>query len=217
MNPKVDAYFRKLDNWHDELAYLRQILLDTPLLQEELKWDSPCYMFQKANIAILGGFKDSCVLSFFKGALLLDTAGILQKPGDHTQAARVIRFTNLRQIQKLEPLIKAYLYEAMEAERAGLKVPVDRTEPSVLPDELLERFQQQPELKTAFYALTPGRQRAYLIHFGDAKQAATRISRIEKYIPRILSGKGITDCTCGLSKKMPSCDGSHKFLKTVKA
>jgi len=210
MNPKVDAFLSKADKWQEEMEELRTILLDCGLI-EEFKWRTPCYTFQERNIALIGAFKAHCVLSFFKGALLNDTNDILEKPGENTQAARVIRFTNLQEIRAKEATLKAYIFEAIEVEKAGLSVDFKENETLVLPEELLMKFEELPAFKTAFEALTPGRQRGYNLFFSAGKQSKTRTSRIEKYLQRILDGKGINDCVCGLSSKMPSCDGSHKY------
>lgn len=212
MNPKVDEYLLNAKKWRKELEKLRAIALDC-MLDEELKWNSPCYSFQKTNIIIIGELKDSCVLSFIKGALLSDTNGILSKPGENSQSARVIKFTNVKQIIDLEAILKAYIYEAIEVEKAGLKVVFKDNSELVLIEELQKVLRKNAALKKAFNALTPGRQRAYNLFFSDAKQSATREARIEKFKQRILDGKGINDCTCGLSKRMPTCDGSHKHIK----
>lgn len=192
MNPKVDVYLSKVDKWQKELEKLRMILLDC-MLTEELKWHSPCYTFHKSNVAIIGGLKDYCVLSFFKGALLSDANGILTKPGDNTQSGRVIPFTSVREIVKMEPILKAYIYEAIEIEKAGLKVDFKEKRELVFPEELQKKLDKDPAFKTAFLALTPGRQRAYNLYFSAAKQSKTREERIEKYVQRILSGKGLND------------------------
>ncbi|MES2837297.1 MAG: DUF1801 domain-containing protein [Bacteroidota bacterium] len=212
MNPKVDEYLLNAKKWRKELEKLRAIALDC-MLDEELKWSSPCYSFQKTNIIIIGELKDSCVLSFIKGSLLSDTDGILSKPGENSQSARVIKFTNVKQIIEKEAILKAYIYEAIEVEKAGLKVAFKDNSELVLIEELQKALSKNAALKKAFNALTPGRQRAYNLFFSDAKQSATREARIEKYKQRILDGKGINDCTCGLSKRMPTCDGSHKYIK----
>ncbi|HBL45827.1 YdeI/OmpD-associated family protein [Gimesia sp.] len=211
MNPDVDEYLSKARQWQEELVTLRAIVLDTPLT-EEWKWRAPCYTFQKKNVALIGAFKDNCVLSFFKGALLKDDLGILTKPGENTQAGRVVRFTSLQEIIELEPVLKAYIAEAIEVEKAGLKVDVKK-EAEPIPAEFQKKLDESPALQTAFEALTPGRQRGYLMHFSAAKQSKTREARVEKYIPQILDGKGIHDCTCGLSQKLPACDGSHKSIR----
>jgi len=212
MNPKVDEYLRNAKKWKKELVALRKILLDC-LLVEELKWGNPCYMYGKSNLILLGEFKESCVLSFIKGALLSDEKGILSKPGENSQSARVIKFTNVKEIIKLESVLKAYIFETIEIEKAGLKVDTSANKELVFPEELQNKFKKDKVFKKAFEALTPGRQRAYNMFFTEAKQSATRDARIEKYTQRILSGKGMNDCVCGLSKRMPNCDGSHKFMK----
>jgi uncharacterized protein YdeI (YjbR/CyaY-like superfamily) len=205
MNPKVDIYFMdgcgrcslggtpdcKVHNWQKEMAYLRTILLDC-LLTEELKWSVPVYTFHKNNIVILAAFKEYCALSFFKGALLYDAEGILSKPGENTQAVRLIRFTSVREIVELESVLKAYIYEAIEVEKADLKVDF-KTNPEPIPDELQKKFDEHPDFKTAFYALTQGRQRGYILHFSQSKQSQTRTARIEKYMPKIFEGKGFND------------------------
>jgi uncharacterized protein YdeI (YjbR/CyaY-like superfamily) len=215
MNPSVDAFLEKTDKWKAELTALRNIMLDCQLI-ETLKWGQPCYMFNKTNVIILGNFKDSCVVSFIKGALLSDTEQLLVKPGENSQGGRFLRFKSLEEIIAAEPIIKAYVFEAIEVEKAGLKVaPRDPETEPIIP-ELIQRFEENPTLKKAFEALTPGRQRAYNMFFAAAKQSATRFSRIDSYTERILNKKGINDCVCGLSKRMPSCDGSHKQLNGVK-
>ncbi len=211
MNPKVDEFISKTEIWQEEVETLRTILLDCQLT-EELKWGTPCYTFQKSNVVLIQTFKGYCALGFFNGALLNDTNGILIKPGENTQAGRQIRFTTVGEIIKMESILKTYLYEAIEVERAGLKVEVKKNVENKIIEELQNKFIEIPALKVAFESLTPGRQRAYLIYFSEPKQAKTRETRIDKYIQRILSGKGFTDCICGLTQKPPSCDGSHKFL-----
>ena len=211
MNPKVDDLICKAQNWQEELRVLRIILLDCQLT-EEVKWGTPCYTFQNNNIVLIHTFKGYCALGFFNGALLNDTNGILVKPGENTQAGRQIRFTNVGEIIKMESILKAYLYEAIEVEKAGLKLDLKKDTETTIPEELQIKFDKNPAFKTAFYSLTSGRQRAYLIYFSDPKQSKTRETRIEKYIQQILNGKGFTDCTCGLTRRSPSCDGSHKFL-----
>ncbi|MBK6836465.1 MAG: YdeI/OmpD-associated family protein [Bacteroidetes bacterium] len=212
MNPKVDEYLSKAQKWKKELIALRKIMLDC-MLVEELKWGNPCYMYGKTNLILLGEFKESCVLSFIKGTLLSDAEAILSKPGENSQSARVIKFTNIKDIIKLEAVLKAYIFETIEIEKVGLKVDTSANKELVFPEELQNKFKKDKTFKKAFEALTPGRQRAYNMFFTEAKQSATRDARIEKYIPRILSGKGMNDCVCGLSKRMPNCDGSHKFMK----
>ena len=190
-NPQVDAYFSKAKQWREELERLRAIILRCPLT-EELKWGKPCYTFQNSNIVILQGFKEFCALLFAKGALLKDPKRILEKPGESTQAARRIPFTNVREIVKMEPVLKAYLNEAIAAEKAGLEVTFKKN-PEPIPEELKRKFADSPALKTAFNALTPGRQRGYILYFSAAKQSKTRESRIEKWKRQILNGKGLND------------------------
>jgi len=191
MNPRVDGYLRKSKKWQEEIEKLRRIILDCQLT-EELKWGKPCYSFQKSNIVILQGFKEFCALLFCKGALLNDANGILEKPGENTQAARRIPFTNVREIVEMEPILKAYIYEAIEAEKAGLKVNFKKN-PEPIPEEFQNKLDEIPALKTAFDALTPGRQRGYILYFSAAKQSKTRESRVEKWMQQILNGKGLND------------------------
>jgi len=191
MNPKVDVYLSKAKKWREEAEKLRMIILDCGL-SEELKWGKPCYTFQKSNIVIIQGFKESCALLFCKGALLKDAHGILKKPGENTQAARRIPFTNVREIVELEPILKAYILEAVVVEKAGLEVSFIKN-PEPVPEELQFRLDEIPALKAAFNALTPGRQRAYILYFSAAKQSQTRASRVEKYRRQILMGKGLMD------------------------
>lgn len=209
MNPKVDNYLGQVERWQAELEQLRTIVLDCQLT-EELKWGHPCYTFQDSNIVLLGCFKDYCSISFFKGALLKDAQGILKMPGENTQSARLIRFTSVQEIVALEPTLRAYIDEAVAVEKAGLKVDFKKHADYSIPEELQHIMDERPDVKTAFEALTPGRQRAYLMYFSAAKQSKTRTARVEKYIPRMLDGKGINDCVCGHSRRMPACDGSHK-------
>lgn len=212
MNQAIDAYIEVLTEWREEMIYLRKMVLDCNL-QEEQKWGQPCYCLGNKNIVLIHGFKDYCALLFMKGSLLSDSHKLLIQQTENVQAGRQIRFTNLQQIIELEPILKAYIFEAIEVEKAGIKVPMKKHEDFVVPEELTSKFDELPSLKEAFYALTPGRQRAYILHFSGSKNSVTRITRIDKYIPRIMNGKGITDCTCGLSKRMPNCDGSHKQLE----
>lgn len=212
MNPKVDAYLDSVQKWQEELVQLRNIVLDCQLT-EELKWGVPCYVFQKKNIVLIHAFKEYCALLFFNGALLKDDHHLLIRQSENVQAGRQIRFTDINQILEKESLLKAYIFEAMEAEKAGLKIVLKKTADFTVPEEFQQRLDTDSALHKAFYALTPGRQRAYLLHFAAPKQSQTREARIDKYIPRIFNGKGLTDCVCGLSKKMPACDGSHKFAR----
>ena len=189
MNPKVDGYLTKAKKWQEEFKTLRRILLDCQLT-EELKWGKPCYTFQKSNIVIIQGFKEFCALLFCKGALLNDAKGILKKFG--WQAARRIPFTGVREIVKMELILKAYIHEAIEVEKAGLKVNFKQN-PEPIPEEFQNKLGESPALKTAFEALTPGRQRGYILYFSGAKQSKTRESRVEKCMRRILKGKGLND------------------------
>ncbi len=191
MNPKVDAFLRKAKTWKKESEKLRMIVLDCPLT-EELKWGEPCYTFQGKNVVLIGGFKEYCTLLFFKGALLSDPHGILVTPGK-LQAGRQIRFTSLGEIVAQEAIVKAYVDEAIEVEKAGLKVKLKKHEDYVIPEELQNKLDEIPALKTAFKALTPGRQRGYLFHISAPKQSKTRQARVEKCMPRILDGKGLND------------------------
>jgi len=192
MNPKVDFFFDKSSKWQKEYEQLRMIALECGLT-EELKWGCPCYTFEKKNIVLIHGFKEYCALLFFKGALLNDTDHILIQQTENVQSARQIRFTNLQQILQMEPMIKAYVFEAIEVEKAGLKVTLKKTAEFNVPQEFQEKLDKMPSLKKAFHALTPGRQRAYLFYFSQPKQAKTRESRIEKYTNQILEGKGLDD------------------------
>jgi uncharacterized protein YdeI (YjbR/CyaY-like superfamily) len=191
MNPKVDVYLRKAKKWQEEFEKLRMIILACQLT-EELKWGKPSYTFQKSNIVIIQGFKEFCALLFCKGALLNDANGILKKPGENTQAARRIPFTNVREIVEMEPILKAYIHEAIEVEKAGLKVDFKKN-PEPIPEELQKKLDEVPALKTAFDALTPGRQRAYVLYFSAPKQSKTRESRVEKCMQQILNGHGLND------------------------
>jgi uncharacterized protein YdeI (YjbR/CyaY-like superfamily) len=190
-NPKVDAFLREAGKWRQESKALRMIILSCGLT-EELKWGKPCYMFNGRNVLIIQGFKEFSALMFCKGALLKDPKGILERPGANTQATRRIRFTNATEIVGMKPVLKAYIHEAIAAEKAGLEV-VYKTNPEPVPEELRKKMDEVPALKTAFGALTPGRQRAYILHFSSAKQSKTRESRVEKCMRRILSGKGLDD------------------------
>jgi uncharacterized protein YdeI (YjbR/CyaY-like superfamily) len=192
MNPKVDGYLSKAKKWQQEFEKLRMIILDCGLT-EELKWGHPCYTFENRNIVLIHGFKEYCALLFFKGALLKDPKGILIQQTENVQAARQIRFTNVREIVKMEPILKAYIYEAIEVEKAGLKVNYKKTADFKIPDEFQKKLDEIPALRTAFDALTPGRQRAYIFYFSQPKQSKTRESRVEKCMPQILKGKGLND------------------------
>lgn len=192
INPKVDFYFNKAKKWQEEIERLRMIVLDCQLT-EELKWGVPCYTFQKNNVVLIHVFKEYCALLFFKGALLNDANGILVQQTENVQAARQARFTNFLEIIELESILKAYIYEAVEVEKSGLKVDFKKTTDFTVIEEFQEKLDRIPALKAAFEALTPGRQRGYLFYFSAAKQSKTRESRVEKYMQQILNGKGLDD------------------------
>jgi len=191
-NPKIDPFFQKEKRWKEEFAKLREIVLDCDVT-EDFKWMHPCYTYDGKNIVLIHGFKEYCALLFHKGALLKDPHGILVQQTENVQSARQLRFTDVRQIDEMQLIIKAYIDEAIEAEKAGLKVTLKKTEEYPVPEELQNKFAELPALKTAFEALTPGRQRGYLYYFSQPKQSKTRTARIEKYIPHILAGKGLND------------------------
>jgi uncharacterized protein YdeI (YjbR/CyaY-like superfamily) len=214
MNPKVDAFLNDANAWKAEMEFLRNIANDCALV-EDFKWGVPCYTFNNSNVVLIHGFKKYCAILFVKGALLSDSKNILVQQTENTQANRQIRLTSVQEIESLESDIKAYIYEAIEIEKAGLKVEFKQSKALDFVQELQNKLEADATFNTAFMSLTPGRQRAYNIFFSDSKQSATRISRIEKSTTRILKGKGLNDCVCGLSKKMPSCDGSHKILKPI--
>ncbi|MFE0563771.1 YdeI family protein [Priestia megaterium] len=192
MNPKVDEFLTKAKKWKEEYETLRKIVLDCELT-EDFKWMNPCYTFEKKNIVLIHGFKEYCALLFPKGALLQDSHGILIQQTENVQGARQIRFTNMQEIVEKEAMLKAYIYEAIEVEKAGLKVKAKKPEELIIPDELQHKFDEIPALKDAFTTLTPGRQRAYILYFSAAKQSKTRESRVKKCIPNILNGKGLND------------------------
>jgi len=192
MNPKVDFYFSKAKKWQEEITKLRTIVIDCGLT-EELKWGVPCYMFNKSNIVLMHIFKEYCAFLFFKGSLLNDTNGILIQQTKNVQAGRQVRFTNGKEIAKMEPILKAYIYEAIEVEKAGLKVDLKKTNEFAIAEEFQKKLDELPALTTAFNALTPGRQRGYMLHFSAPKQSKTREARVEKWIRQILNGKGLND------------------------
>ncbi|HKT13436.1 MAG TPA: DUF1801 domain-containing protein [Terriglobia bacterium] len=191
-NPKVDAFLSRARKWREEFEKLRATVLACGL-REELKWGQPCYTFQGKNIVVIHGFKEYCALLFFKGALLKDAKGILIQQTENVQSARQIRFTSVREISRLEPTLREYIFEAVEVERAGWKVKLKKTSDYKIPEEFQAKLNAKPELKAAFYRLTPGRQRRYLFYFSQAKQSKTRTARVEKYAPQILDGKGLDD------------------------
>lgn len=191
-NPKVDWFFEKDSKWQEEYTRLRTIALACGLA-EELKWGCPCYTYQKNNIVLIHGFKDYCALLFHKGVLLKDTEDILIQQTKNVQSARQIRFTSIQEIEKLEDVLKAYIFEAIEVEKSGLEVKLKKTKEYEVPEEFQVKLDENPALKEAFESLTPGRQRGYLLHFSRAKQSKTRTRRVEKFIPKILDGKGLND------------------------
>jgi uncharacterized protein YdeI (YjbR/CyaY-like superfamily) len=192
MNPKVDWFFSKDTNWKKEYEKLRTIILDCGLV-EELKWGCPCYTFENSNIVLIHGFKEYCAVLFFKGALLNDPNGILIQQTKNVQSARQVRFTNVKEIVKMERILKAYIYEAIEVEKAGLKVKLKKTSEYKIPEEFQKKLDKSTTLKKAFEALTPGRQRAYIFYFSQPKQSKTREARVEKSMKQILNGKGLDD------------------------
>lgn len=192
MNAKVDAYLGKTEKWREEFEALRQIILDGGLA-DELKWGVPCYSLDGKNIVLIHGFKEYCAILFFKGALLKDAKGVLIKQTENVQAARQIRFTNVDEVLKMKAVLKSYIHEAIEVEKAGLTVAFKKTDEFTMPDEFQDKLDDDNSLKKAFEALTPGRQRAYLLYFSAPKQSKTRVSRIEKSMLKIFDGKGLTD------------------------
>jgi len=192
MNPKVDNFLNKAEKWQEEFEKLRMIILDCGLT-EELKWGVPSYTFQNSNIVLIHGFKEYCAILFFKGALLNDSHGILIRQTENVQASRQIRFSSIKEIVELETILKAYIYEAIEVEKAGLQVNFKKATEYAVPEEFQIKLDENPDLKTAFSALTPGRQRAYLLYFSAPKQSKTREARIEKCMQQILNGKGLED------------------------
>jgi uncharacterized protein YdeI (YjbR/CyaY-like superfamily) len=192
MNPKVDGLLKKANKWQEEFETLREILLDSPLT-EEVKWGQACYTSDGRNVVLFHGFKEYCALLFFKGALLKDPKKILIRQSENVQSARQIRFTNVREIVAMKPILKAYIHEAIEVEKAGLKVKLKKTSDFKVPEEFQRKLDENPGLKKAFAALTPGRQRGYLFYFSAAKQSKTRAARVEKCVPHILKGKGLED------------------------
>ena len=214
MHPEVDAYIGRVKQWQAEIQLLRTILLSYKL-EETIKWGQPCYTINDKNIVLIAPFKAHCDLGFFNGAVLKDEKQLLVAAGKHTQGSRQMRFTNLKDIEQSKSIIRKYVKEAIENEKNGVKL-IQTEKKEIEIEELEAIFKKDAPFKKAFTALTPGRQRAYLIHFSGAKQSETRINRIQNYRQRILSGIGINDCTCGLSKRMPSCDGSHNQLNLKK-
>lgn len=212
MNNSVEDFFDRSSKWRQEYKVLRKLVLDCGLV-EELKWGVPCYSFNNGNVVLIHGFKNYCALLFHKGVLLNDFKKILIQQTKNVQSARQIRFSNIQEIERLEKDIKAYLFEAIEVEKAGLKVKLKETSDFNIPYEFQTILEQNDALNRAFNSLTPGRQRGYIWYFAQVKQIKTRESRIEKSVSRIINGFGLNDCTCGLSKRKPNCDGSHKQLE----
>ena len=208
MNSQVEEYFEQLDKWDNELLLLRETILSCGL-EEDFKWKHPCFTLKGKNVVLIHEFKDYCGIMFFKGALLKDEKKLLHTI-KNIQGERQLRFNSLAEINESHDLIRAYIFEAIDTEQKGLKVKMKDVSDYDVPEELKQKFIESPDFKTAFENLTPGRQKGYLLHFNQAKQSSTRTARIEKYIKRIMMGKGIRDCICGHSKRMPNCDGSHK-------
>ena len=211
MNTQIDVFFEDLDLWKEELLALRKLILSCGL-DEAYKWKHPCYTDRGKNILLIHGFKEYCAIMFMNGALLSDPHQLLVQPTENSQYGRQLRFTSLKEIQGQEAEIKSYIYEAIELERAGKKVEKKALEDYSFPEELKEVFDADEAYQLAFSKLTPGRQKGYLLHFAGAKQAKTKLARIDKNRTRILNGFGLQDCICGLSKRMPNCDGSHKAI-----
>jgi uncharacterized protein YdeI (YjbR/CyaY-like superfamily) len=191
-NPKVDAFIATAKNWQAEFKKLRAILLDSDLT-EDFKWSQPCYTFQGKNVVVIGGLKESCALAFFKGALLKDVHGVLTRPGQHSQSTRWFKFASVREIAEMKSVLNAYIREAIQVEKSGLKVKLKKTSDLKIPEEFQLMLDEFPEFKAAFEALTPGRQRAYIYHFSAPKQSKTREARVLKFMPHILKGKGLLD------------------------
>lgn len=212
LNPKVEEFLKEAKSWKEEFEQLRRIVLDCGLT-EDFKWMHPCYTIKGKNIVLFHGFKEYCALLFHKGVLLKDEKKILIQQTENVQSARQIRFTNVQDILDRESTLKAYIHEAIEVEKSGLTVQLKKTADFSIPVEFQNKMEEISDLKEAFEALTPGRQKAYIRYFAEAKQSKTREARIEKYMDQILDGKGLNDCTCGLSKRMPNCDGSHKSIR----
>ncbi len=212
INPEADQFYNAEKKWKDELNKLRLILFDSEL-KEDFKWKHPCYTLNNKNIIIVHGFKEYCALLFFEGVLLTDPQKLLNHPTRDLQSDRQMRFKSLSEIERLESYIRNLIQEAINLKKAGVKVKKQPLPPLPFPEELKQFFKEQPKLEAAFKKLTPGRQKAYIFYFSSAKQSQTRIDRIEKNTERILKVKGLNDCICGLSKRKPQCDGSHKTIK----
>lgn len=212
MNEEVNKYLNGLIKWKTELTKLREIILECEL-KEEIKWMHPCYTYNGKNIVLIHEFKDYCAILFYKGVLLKDPENILIQQTEKVQSARQIRFTDLPEIVELKPTIKEYIEEAIEIEKSGKIIEKKKKSDFNTPKELEQKFEENPDFKKAFKNLTAGRQRGYLLHFDKPKQSKTKKSRIEKSMKRIMEGYGLNDCVCGLSNRMPNCDGSHKQLE----
>jgi uncharacterized protein YdeI (YjbR/CyaY-like superfamily) len=211
MNEEVNKYLTGLKKWKTELTKLREIILECGL-KEEFKWMHPCYTYNGKNILLIHEFKDYCAILFHKGVLLKDPENILVQQTENVQSARQIQFTDLPEIEEQKTIIKEYIEEAIEIEKSGKKIEKKKTSDFDIPKELKQKFEENLDFEKAFKKLTAGRQKGYLLHFSKPKQSKTKITRIEKNMERILDGYGLTDCTCGLSKRKPNCDGSHKEL-----
>lgn len=212
MNADITRYIEHADQWKTEMEQMRTILLECGL-EEEYKWKQPCYSYQGKNVAIIAKFKNYCAISFFKGVFLSDEEKVLEAPGENSRTVRMIKFKDPERNQLNKDLIKRYIFEAIEVEKAGLKVDAPKEEQLVYPEELLAKMEADSKFKQAFENLTPGRKRAYIMFFDQAKQSKTKTDRIHKFEKRILMGKGMNDCVCGHSKRMPNCDGSHKLYE----
>ncbi|NNC79105.1 MAG: hypothetical protein HKN94_03035 [Acidimicrobiales bacterium] len=209
MPSDVDDFFGSADGWQQEMRLLRSIVGDHELT-EAFKWRQPCYTTaENKNVAIISGFKEYCALAFFKGSLLEDPDGWLEAPGENSQSSRILKFTSVGEIEARRAVIEEFIRAAIEVEAAGKTVELKATSEYEMPEELLDEFSRSSEFEAAFHALTPGRQRGFILFFGGAKQSATRVARIEKHRERIFAGKGIHDCVCGRSQRLPRCDGSH--------
>ena len=208
-HPEVTAFLKTIKPWRTELNALRKIVRQFGLT-EDWKWRQPCYTHEGRNIAILSSLKEYCALGFFNGSLLNNEHGLLVAPGKHSQFTRLLKFTSVKQITSIDAVIRRLIEEAIVIEASGKRVQTKAVSEYEVPDELHQRFQQDPAFQTAFASLTPGRQKGYLLHFSGAKQSKSRTARIEKYAQRILDGKGMRDCVCGHSARFPTCDGSHK-------
>lgn len=210
MSSNLNSYYDNLSSWQAELLFLREICISCEL-KEELKWKAPCFTFERKNVLILHAFKNYFGIGFFKGALIYDNNNLLQFPGKNSNHSKILKFQSLTEVAAKQDIIRRFIFEAIEIEKKGLKVIPESSEME-LPSELIKLFNQEPNFKQAFETLSPGKKRGYLLYFAGAKQSQTKLLRINKMMDRILLGKGIQDCTCGLSKKMPRCDGSHKYI-----